>query len=300
MRTLFITSTSLGDAVISTGLLDHLLRAHPDARVTVACGHAVTGLFEAMPRLDAIIAIRKRKLDLHWAILWSRIAFTIWDLVIDLRGSGISYMVLARRRIIKGRNSGRRKYQELGDLLGLDPAPLPVVWTAAGDRRRAAELLPAERPLIGIGPTTAWPAKMWPADHFAGLFRELASGPLAGAVPVIFAGPGATERALAQPLVDTLPEAINLTGKLTLAEVAACMQRCALFIGNDSGLTHLAAASGIPTLGLCATETSERAAQMAPAGRYAEFILVTGRMSGLSVATAREAAENLLGRAAAS
>ena len=40
MRILFVTSTRIGDAVLSTGLLNHLLRAHPHAKVVVACGPA--------------------------------------------------------------------------------------------------------------------------------------------------------------------------------------------------------------------------------------------------------------------
>ena len=49
MRILFVTSNRLGDAVLSTGLLDHLLRTHPDARITIVCGAVAAGIFERMP-----------------------------------------------------------------------------------------------------------------------------------------------------------------------------------------------------------------------------------------------------------
>ena len=42
MRILFITSTRVGDAILSTGLLDHLITKHPGARITVACGSAAS------------------------------------------------------------------------------------------------------------------------------------------------------------------------------------------------------------------------------------------------------------------
>ena len=45
MRILFITATRLGDAVLSTGLLDHLARANPAARFTIACGPVAEGVF---------------------------------------------------------------------------------------------------------------------------------------------------------------------------------------------------------------------------------------------------------------
>ena len=53
-------------------------------------------------------------------------------------------------------------------------------------------------------------------------------------------------------MIDALPAArrIDLVGAVDPATAGACLGRCALYVGNDSGLMHLAAASGIPTLGL--------------------------------------------------
>ncbi|MCZ6745098.1 MAG: glycosyltransferase family 9 protein, partial [Alphaproteobacteria bacterium] len=45
MNILFITSTRIGDAVLSTGILDHLICQFPDARITVACGPEAAPLF---------------------------------------------------------------------------------------------------------------------------------------------------------------------------------------------------------------------------------------------------------------
>ena len=49
MRILFVTSSRLGDAVLSTGLLDHLIRTHPDARITIACGPVAADVFVWIP-----------------------------------------------------------------------------------------------------------------------------------------------------------------------------------------------------------------------------------------------------------
>jgi ADP-heptose:LPS heptosyltransferase len=64
---------------------------------------------------------------------------------------------------------------------------------------------------------------------------------------------------MAQPLLDTIPRTrlIDLMGRLDVLNAYACLMRCRIFIGNDSGLMHLAAAAGIPTLGLFGP-TSER------------------------------------------
>jgi heptosyltransferase-3 len=102
------------------------------------------------------------------------------------------------------------------------------------------------------------------------LVRKLAAGPLPGAVAAVFAGPGEAERQMAAPVLEALPDAIDLRGTLTIPQAAACIQRCALYVGNDSGLMHLAAASGAPTIGLCGT-TIDRADEMAPAGLHAAW-----------------------------
>src|SRR6185312_2206089 len=101
------------------------------------------------------------------------------------------------------------------------------------DRAKAEALLPRDRPVIGLGATANWAPKVWPADRFAALFRLLADGPLPGAVPAVFAGPGEAERRMAAPVLELLPDAIDLRGTLTIPEAAAAIQRCALYVGND-------------------------------------------------------------------
>ena len=294
MRILFVSSNRLGDAVLSTGLLDHLIRTYPQARITVACGPVAEGVFARMPNHERTIVLDKRPYSLHWLPLWACAATTFWDLVVDIRGSALAWMVPARRRAVMRRRSGH-KIAQLGAVLDLDPPPLPVMWTAPADHARATALLPAGRPLIGLGPTANWAPKIWPADRYAALFNALVADALPGAVPVVFAGPGEAERAMAAPLLTALHDAIDLVGKPTLPEAAACLARCALFVGNDSGLMHLAAAAGAPTLGLFGPTPAQ---EYAPAGPRATAVLSKSeRMQDLSVAAALTTATRLIAQA---
>jgi ADP-heptose:LPS heptosyltransferase len=280
MRLLFITATRIGDAVLSTGVLSHLLAAHPGARVTVACGPAAAGLFAHMPGLDRVIAMPKRPLAGHWLALWRDVVGTRWDLSIDLRGSAVTQLVRARRRIIRhGGRRGMHRVAELGALLGLDPAPLPVTWTSPAERESAARKIPPGTPVIGLGPTANWPGKVWPAERFVALFDALGTA-LPGARAAIFAGPGTAERAGAEAVMRALPQrrVIDLAGSLSLTESAACLARCDLYVGNDSGLMHLAAAAGAPTLGLFGPSPPE---EYAPAGPRAAFVRTPETMAEL-------------------
>ncbi len=300
MRVLFITATRIGDAVLSTGLLDHLIRAHPEARFTIACGPAAEGVFERMPNRDRTIILAKRRWRAHWLDLWRATAGQRWDLVVDLRASAFSWLVRARRRVVaKGGRHPEHRVRQLGALLGLDPPPLPVAWFAEADATRAAALLPGPGPWMALGPTANWGRKVWPADRFVAVFRALTApdGPLPGARAVILGGPGAAEAAMAAPVLDALgARAVDLVGGLALPEVAAVLARSAFFLGNDSGLMHLAAATGCPTLGLFGPS---RVAEYAPVGRRAAHVQAPGSpgldsMPGLEVGPVLAASERLL------
>jgi ADP-heptose:LPS heptosyltransferase len=297
MRILFVTANRVGDAVLTTGVLDHLIHQHPHCRVTVACGPPAEGVFARMPNLEHLMVFAKKPWRTHWLGLWREVAFTRWDLVVDLRGSALAWLVPTRRRVVMRRAQGLM-YVQFARLLGIDPPPLPVAWTGPQDRARADALLPPGRPVIGLGPTANWAPKMWPAERFAALFHRLASERLPRAVPLILAGPGPVEQAMAAPLKALLPEAVDTTGLLSLPEAAACLARCAVFVGNDSGLMHLAAASGAPTVGLCAA-TRDRAAEYEPAGPRARWAMGRGDdMEHLDVETALAAVLDVLARAA--
>jgi ADP-heptose:LPS heptosyltransferase len=304
-RILFITATRIGDAVISTGILNYLLERHPSARFTVACGPVAAGVFQPMPRLERLILMPKQKWDGHWFKLWGEVVRQRWQLVVDLRGSGTAFFLNARsRRVLKGGRRPGLRLAQLAESMGVSPPPLPVAWTAPADRARARALLPEGVPLIGLGPTANWAGKVWAPDRFAALFEALRERVLPGARPVIFAGPGAVEAEMARPVLAALPDAIDLAGRLSLPEAAACLGRLRLFIGNDSGLMHLAAAAGAPTLGLFGPSPAD---EYAPSGRRAAFVVAPGPpgaapMAALTVEAAVAAATALLqeeGRAAA-
>jgi heptosyltransferase III len=304
MRILFITSTRLGDAVLSTGLLDVLLARYPQARFTIACGPVAAELFDAMPRRERTIVLTKRRYDLHWLSLWRACVGTRWDLCVDLRGSAVTLFLPGRRRVIMrgGRRQGAR-ILHLGRVLGLSPPPLPVMWTAPADRARARAILPDGTRWLALAPTANWAGKVWPADCFVALARALQAhtarapgGPLR---PVILYGPGEAERLMASPVLAALPDAVDAGGHFTVPQVAALLSRCQGFVGNDSGLMHLSAAVGTPTLGLFGPS---RMSEYGPVGRRARGIAAPGPegdapIAGLDVATVVEAAIGLLDEA---
>lgn len=254
MRILFVTSTRVGDAVLSTGLLARLIGDRPGARVTIACGPAAAPLFEAVPGLERVIVLDKMLFSLHWVDLWARSVGRFWDLVVDLRNSPLTWLLLARRQRRMG--SSREpihRVRRLARVLGLEhEPPAPTVWTAPAHDAAAKKLIPDGTPVLALGPAANWAAKTWRVERFIELVQRLTapSGILPGAQVAMFGRDD--ERPQALRLIDSIPAGrrIDLIGRIDLLTIAACLKRAALYIGNDSGLMHIAAAVGTPTLGL--------------------------------------------------
>jgi heptosyltransferase III len=315
MDILFVTATRIGDAVLSTGLLSHLLRRYPGARLTIAAGPVAAPLFALAPGLKRLFVVHKQRWSLHWLSLYAAVAARRWDLVVDLRGSALAWLLRAgERRVMAKGNAHAHRVQQLGGLFDLDPPPDPILWTGPEHERAATELVAAGGPVLAIGPAANWRGKQWRAERFAELARRLTAsgGVLPGArVAVLAAG---HERPQAVPVLDAIPDVrrIDLVGQTDLLTAAEVLRRCALFIGNDTGLMHIAAAAGTPTLGLFGPSPIR---QYAPWGRRAAFVAsaepraamfgpgfdhrtTDTLMDGLSVDAAAAAAERLWSRLA--
>jgi ADP-heptose:LPS heptosyltransferase len=260
LNILFITSTRIGDAVLSTSLLDHVIRTHPGARVTIACGPAAAPLFEAVPGLSRIIVMRKRRAALHWLDLWCQVVPKAWSVVVDLRASAIAWLLIAdERRVFRPRPAERvHRMVQLGRVFDLPVPPSPHLWTASSHEVAAASIIPTT-PVLALGPTANWRGKTWRAERFAALVERLTGrdGILPNAPVAAFGAPN--EREAARPVLEAIPAArrIDLVGHAELLTVYACLKRCAFYVGNDSGLMHIAAAANIPTLGLFGPSRAE-------------------------------------------
>jgi heptosyltransferase-3 len=272
MHILFVTATRIGDAVLSTGLLSYLIDRYPTARLTIAAGPVAAPLFEAMPQLERLEVIEKQRWSTHWLPFYAAVATRRWDLVVDLRGSALAWLLRAGERRVMAKGDAREhRVRQLGRLFHLDPPPSPRLWTAQNHELTAAALISAGAPVLAIGPAANWRGKEWRAERFAALAQRLtaADGPLPGARVVVLAA--SHERRQAAPLLAAVPlhRQIDLVGKVDLLTAAAVLRRCALFIGNDTGLMHIAAAAGTPTLGLFGPSPSD---QYAPWGQQTMLV----------------------------
>jgi len=253
MNILFVTSTRIGDAILSTGLLEHLRSQNALINVTIACGPSAAPLFDGFPGLKKIIVLDKMLLSMHWLRLWILTISTNWDIIIDLRNAPITHILRRRKRFTLSRNKDdKRRVEQISDVLNLKEVAAPRIWTNNYHNELAKELLPDGEKILAIGPTANWRAKTWPPEYFAELIERLtgSTGILSNG-RILLLGRD-EERPMVQRLINSIPseKLIDLIGRVDLLTAYACLKKSAFYIGNDSGLMHLAASSGIPTLGL--------------------------------------------------
>lgn len=313
MRILFVTSTRIGDAVLSSGLLGHLVQTHPEARLTIACGPVAAPLFEAVPGLERLIILEKQPFSGHWLALIGRTVGTFWDLVVDLRGSAATMALARKRRFAYYTDRGPvHRLIRLAAVLGLKEPAMPELWTRPSHEEAAQALTAGSGPILALGPTANWPCKEWPVTSFIDLARRLTAedGPLPAARIMVLGAPG--ERGTAKPLLDAFPpdRVIEVFEGVSLLTAYACLKHADLYVGNDSGLMHMAAAAGAPTLGLFGPTQDLHYAPFGPhcavvrtpesydelIARLPQMETLETLMGGLTVEAVETAARDLLAR----
>jgi lipopolysaccharide heptosyltransferase I len=165
--------------------------------------------------------------------------------------------------------------------LGVKPGevafPLPRA-PQAGERARAFLTAHGVRPgdrLVALLPATRGPAKQWPPAHFRALAGQLTR--TAGARILAVGGPG--EEPLLRAVAGELEGAPIISADAPVLDLLALLRHARLAVGNDTGPLHLAAAAGVPTVGLYGPT---RAARNGPFGGQG-LQSPTGRMADLPV-----------------
>ena len=263
-KALFVSSNRIGDCVISSGVIREIARQLPGVQITVACGRPPAPFFRSAPNVERVIILDKKKAAGHWLDLWKQVRATQWDMVVDIRGSALAWLIPARRRIVYNRRweTGLRKVEMVSRLMGSTTPLDPEIWLDAQARAEAAAVIDPQLaagagagpiiapPILALAPIAHQPGKSWPADRWSQLVEKLKAEPRFDGwrfMPV--GGPG--DRPPATPALQAAGErGIDCVGKGDILCSAAAIDRATLFVGNDSGLMHVSAALGRPTLGL--------------------------------------------------
>ncbi len=138
-------------------------------------------------------------------------------------------------------------------LIGIESAPpAPRLCVSAEAEDAVAGLLDgkgisSDRPLVALHPGSSNPAKIWPYQRYAGLIRKLKTE-LDCRVAIL--GSKEEEDLAGKIREEAGVDILDLLGYLSLEELAALLKRSAVFIGNDTGPMHMAAALDVPVIAI--------------------------------------------------
>ncbi|MEQ8493816.1 MAG: glycosyltransferase family 9 protein, partial [Gammaproteobacteria bacterium] len=239
-------------------------------RIDLVADRRSSALFAAAPWLGRIHHRDKRAGAVEqWR--WLRgLRRERYALAVDLRTPVIGRLLAADRCLVKrtrevpGMHAVAEHFAVLAPLLGAGTPPpcrLHLASTAVADAAGFTAELPPGR-WLALAPGANWPGKRWSPAGFATLARAVA--PRFDALLVLGAAEDAPAAAALHAV--SLP-CLDLTGRTDLPLACALLARAAAFVGNDSGLGHIAAALGVPTVTVFGPGRPERYRPWGPRAR---------------------------------
>lgn len=274
----------IGDAVLSLGAVRDLRRNFPEARIEILARPWVADLYLAVPEVDAVRRITRFREDaraLRGAFDAALLLPNSFGSALQVFAAGVPErwgyatdgrgMLLTRSprvpRAALSTSSEVYYYRSMLAALGLEVSAAPDVslrppaeWAARG-----AEILGGEGPWIGIGAGASFgSAKQWIPTRFAAVAETIRRR--TGARVAVLGGPA--ERATGEAIAAYLgPGARVLCGETTLPELIGVLANLRLFLTNDSGPMHLAAAQGVPVVAVFGSTDWRETAPVGPGHR---------------------------------
>ena len=255
-KILIISSNRLGDCLLTSGITKYFKDLSPNCHITFVCGPMPATLFKYCKNISELIVLKKRKRSAHWFYLWSLTFFRIWDDVIDLRGSAIGYLLISKRRFIyrDEKNTDDHIVQRISKNFGKKKLAPFIDFNLNLELKKIhlnnIRKLRVKHEIIIIAPSANWIGKIWPIERFSKLIDKLKLSKRFQNPYFVIVGSREEKNKISKLFRINNSLLYDLVGKTSLAEIYLIMKESSLFIGNDSGLMHLAALSGVPTTGL--------------------------------------------------
>ena len=302
-RFLISRLSAIGDCILTMPLACALRDAFPKAWIGWLAEKAGASLLQGHPAIDEVIVAPKRVLRRPselWS-LWSQLKSLRIDITLDpqglLKSAILARLTGAKRRIGFASPVGREgsswlnnelvtsscphvvdRYRELLGPLGVDPTTVrfDVPRPAANMKSIAAWLYSQhldQKPFAVLNPGAGWDSKIWPAERYAEVSRQLEAEHDLRSV-VVWALE--KEREAARQIAAKSGGAAVMAPNTSLPDLAALLRRTTIYVGSDSGPLHLAAAVGCPCVGIYGPTDPAECGPYGPCHQTVQTYLQTG------------------------
>jgi len=264
----------IGDVVLTTPVVRAVRERFPSAHIAYLAEKQAVSLLEGNPHLNELIAFDFSKPGfLEQLRVIQRLRKGKFDVFIDLfcnprtallaRSSGapvrIGKEVRGRGRLYTDRivDDGKPKtaveyHYQYVQPLGVERTHVQTeIFLSDAEKREAGIYLKwqdvdLEKPIVGLHPGATWPAKVWPAERFADLI-DLIKAKLDVQV-VVTQGP--RDAAIIDKISGLAIGNATFLKAVPLRQLAAVLSKFSVYVANDSGPMHIAAAVGTRTIGI--------------------------------------------------
>ncbi len=276
-KTLFVKTWALGESVLTLPLIEEYSEQNPNTHIAVVCVSRNKAVYEYQPFIDEIIHFKPGNL---WKIFTK---FKNYDLAFDLepypknatilsfwmakRAIGFSHGVRALlydwRVDYDDRQHVVKTYLDLLEPFGYEveePEELVPLKYTDKDEEKVEELvgsISSKKTLVGMTVSSAETSlyRRWPQRRFAQLADKL----IEDYNCVVVFPDTAEEKDYVDGVIEKMDNgAFNFAGRTDLHELFCLIEKCELYISNDTGPMHVAAAQGVPTIGLFGPQLIER------------------------------------------
>jgi len=257
----------IGDVVMATPLLEDIKRSAPDCHLTVLANHP--DLFVGHPDVDEIFPFDKKKIvEADIGLLLPNSFSSAWHFY----RSGVTHRVgyrsdfraplLTRGMKVSSRVQEQHlvvTYKELLQCFGIGVSPTkPKLYLRDDERLWASDFLDSMgigQQMIAIHPGAAYgSAKCWPPSRFRDLAQKLLSWN--ENIHLMFVGTP-DQQSLLDSITNGLSHRVhNLAGKTSLRQLMSLIAAAKVFVTNDSGPMHIAAALDVPLVALFGSTSS--------------------------------------------
>lgn len=252
-----------GDIIFGRPAITRLKERLPNATISVLCGSMYKDFIKTFDYVDHVIAIDHVMTfdlsDSERLELQRKLSTLNPDIAIDLRRqpetrwilglSGapltIGYETVEYNPTISLTVDSTRVSDHLSNYLVRLVDAIPLLPVGSKDR------VPRPRGLLSVGihPGSGHKAKCWPVEYFSQLVGLLLT---AGLRVILFGGPG--EREMNQQIIQDHANSgsvVDMSGAVSIANYAeAVANQCNIYVGNDTGPTHIAAVAGVPVIAI--------------------------------------------------
>ena len=245
-RILFITLSNIGDVILTIPTLLKLSKRYKNAKFDIVGDERSKILFKYCPFINKFFIKDKTKGLMGSISVLRDIRKTNYDLAVDLRSDGLLYLIRADKKFHKINHKSIHSIEKhyLSIKEQDKKIPEPTIWLSNDEKKKASQLLPKSYKKIlafGLGANSSH--KIWPTIFYAELGNMLKQQ----FDLIVLIGDAKDNKLFSTFRKNYKGPLLNLSGKLDLLTTSAVLEKVQLFIGNDSGLGHIASAVNINT-----------------------------------------------------